>query len=92
MPFCSHNLNLLEESSEFPIITMDPQLATSLAIIRPQVDALTQTMNQTQERLGRVETYLENRNERKEELIQIPTSVKKWSVDTIAEAKCTRPG
>ena len=36
--------------------------------MQTQLDALTQTVNQIQERLDKVETRLENRNERKEKL------------------------
>ena len=55
---------LLGESST----PMDPQtFIMTLAAIQTKLDALTQAMNQTQEKLGRVETHLENRNVRKEE-------------------------
>ena len=58
----SGHLYLLGESSESGI-TMDPQqLADAIAAIA-QLANLTQTAAQTEDRLGRVETRLENCNE-----------------------------
>jgi len=64
MPTRSGHAYLLGESSESGITAMDPQqLADTIATIQVQLAKLTQTATQTEDRLGRVETRLENRNE-----------------------------
>ena len=87
MPIGSGHPYLLGESSESGNTPMAPQqFSTTLAAIKAQLEALipvwtqletlTETVNQTQHRLGRVETHLENHNER-EDVKQIAMSVKK---------------
>ena len=64
MPTRSGHPYLLGESSESGITTMDPQqLADAIAAIQAQLANLTQAAVQTGDRLGRVETRLENHNE-----------------------------
>ena len=66
MPLRSGNMYFIRESSEFPTTITDLQLTTTLVVIHTRFDAINQTLHQTQERLGRVETRLENHNECKE--------------------------
>jgi len=64
MPARSWHPYLLREASESGSTTMDPQqLVNTIAVIQAQLANLTQTAIQTRDRLGRVETHLENRNE-----------------------------
>ena len=68
MPTRSGHAYLLGESSESGITAMDPQqLADTIATIQVQLAKLTQTATQTEDRLGRVETRRENRNEHERE-------------------------
>ena len=73
MPTRSGHSYLLGESSESGNRIMDPQqLANAIAAIQAQLANLTQTATQTGDRLGRIETHLENRNEHEERNRVVP--------------------
>ena len=68
MPTLSEHSYLLGEPSESGNTIMYPQqLANAIAVMQVWLVNLSQTVNQTGDRLGRVETYLENCNDWEEE-------------------------
>jgi len=68
MPTRSGHQYLLRESNQSSNTIMNSQqLANTIAAIQAQLTNLTQTVNQTGDKLGRVETRLKNRNDREEE-------------------------